>query len=123
MSTANPAGPVILLHNPGCSKSRATKLLLEDAGISFEERLYLENPLDATELAELGAKLKLHPREWVRTGQPEFELAELDGDSTPEELFAAMAAAPILMERPIVICGTAAKVGRPPIAVFELFED
>ena len=111
------------MHNPGCSKSRAVKTLLEDAGVPFEERLYLEDPLGIAELAVLAKKLGLHPREWVRSGQPEFEEADLGANSTPEEHFAAMAAAPILMERPIVICGAVAKIGRPPVAVFELFED
>jgi arsenate reductase len=116
------ADAVLLLHHPGCSKSRAVKALLDEAGTPYAERLYLEQPLDADELAALAERLDRHPREWVRSGQAEFAAAGLDANATPEQLFAAMVAAPILMERPIVVRGEQARVGRPPVAVLELFE-
>jgi len=122
MSASNSPEEVVLLHNPSCSKSRATVAILRDAGIAFTERLYLADPLDAAELTELAVKLDRHPREWVRSGQAEYAEAGLDGNSTPEALFAAMAIAPVLMERPILIAGERARVGRPPVAVLELFE-
>jgi len=122
MSASNQSDPAVLLHNPHCSKSRAVASILNDAGIAFTERLYLEEPLSATELEALARQLDRHPREWVRSGQAEYKAAGLDGNSTPAELFAAMAVAPILMERPIVIHGDVARVGRPPVCVLELFE-
>ncbi|MDF1798979.1 MAG: arsenate reductase (glutaredoxin) [Planctomycetota bacterium] len=117
------ADAVLFLHNPNCSKSRAVKALLDEAGQAYRERLYLESPLDTAELAELGERLGRHPREWVRSGQAEYQAAGLDANSSPDALLAAMAADPILMERPIVVRGDAARVGRPPVAVLELFED
>lgn len=113
----------VLLHNPRCSKSRATKALLEERGVAFTERLYLEEPLSAAELRELGAKLGRPAREWVRSGQDEYRAAGLDANASDEAHFAAMEAHPILMERPIVVHGDAARVGRPPHDVLELFED
>lgn len=113
----------ILLHNPSCSKSRATQSLLTDAQHAFVERQYLRDPLSIEELRELGAQLGKPAREWVRSGQAEYAAAGLSANSTDEEHFAAMAAYPILMERPIVIHAGAARIGRPPHAVLELFED
>lgn len=114
---------VLFLHNPRCSKSRAVAALLEEQGVAHEVRLYLEEPLDAAELADLAGRLDRHPREWVRGGQAEYAAAGLTADSDPAAHFAAMAADPILMERPIVVRGDAARVGRPPVAVLELFGD
>ena len=122
MSSTNRSEEVVLLHNPACSKSRATAAILAEAGIAFTERLYLEEPLDELELEALAAKLDRHPREWVRRGQAEYVQAGLDANSSPEAHFAAMAAAPILMERPIVVVGERARVGRPPSSVLELFD-
>ena len=116
-------GEVLLLHNPNCSKSRATKAVLEQAGVAFAERLYLEDPLGPDELAEVGKRLGKVAREWVRSGQGEYGEAGLDANSGDEAHFAAMVAAPILMERPVVLTADAARIGRPPIAVLELFGD
>lgn len=122
MSTINPAtDSVLLLHNPNCSKSRATMAVLGQAGIRYQVRLYLEEPLNAAELAELGDKLGLLPREWTRSGQTEYAEAGLDANSDADAVFTAMVAAPILIERPIVVVGKRAKIGRPPIGVLELF--
>lgn len=112
-----------LLHNPRCSKSRATQALLDEAGVAFTVREYLKEPLSEDELRTLRSQLGRAPREWVRTGQDEYRAAGLDANSSDDELFAAMAAHPILMERPIVVHGDAARVGRPPHQVLELFED
>jgi arsenate reductase (glutaredoxin) len=115
-------GEVLLLHNPGCSKSRATKAVLEQAGISFGVRLYMEDPLTEDELAVVAARLDRPVREWVRSGQAEYALAGLDANAGSEAFFAAMAKDPILMERPIVLTATGARIGRPPIHVLELFQ-
>lgn len=121
MSPSNQSAAVVFLHNPSCSKSRATKAVLDQAGVAHQERLYLQDPLSIEELTVVAEQLGKHPREWVRSGQAEYADAGLDGNSTPAELFAAMAKTPILMERPIVIAGGRAAIGRPPIAVLELF--
>lgn len=109
-----------LLHNPKCSKCRATVELLEERGIAFTTRLYLEDPLDRSELEDLAARLGRSALEFTRTGQAEFEQAGLSPSSSDEAVFEAMAAAPVLMERPVLIRGQRAVIGRPPESVLPL---
>jgi len=113
----------LLLHNPNCSKSRAAKAWLEEAGHPFTERLYLKDELSTAELAELRELLGKPAREWVRSGQGEYAKAGLSMNSSDVEHYAAMIAAPILIERPIVVHGGAAAIGRPLQKVMELFEE
>jgi arsenate reductase len=113
--------PALLLHNPKCSKSRATRALLEEHGVEFDTRLYLEEPLDEAELRDLGRRLGQPPVRFTRTKQSEFAEAGLDPTSGAEEILAAMARQPILMERPILILGPRAAIGRPPEDVLALF--
>jgi arsenate reductase len=114
---------ILLLHNPKCSKSRATLGLLEERGVAFQTRLYLENPLGQEELADLGQRLGKPALEFTRSKQAEFAHASLDASSPEAEIFAAMAAEPILMERPILIRGKRAAIGRPPEDVLLLLDD
>lgn len=116
-----PTNGVLLLHNPRCSKSRQTLALLQEKGIEFTERRYLEDPLDAAELTELGERLGRPAREWVRRKESAFEEAGLGANDSDARLIAAMAEHPVLMERPIVVTGERARVGRPPEDVLELF--
>lgn len=110
---------LVLLHNPRCSKSRAAKALLEERGAKFRLRLYLEEPLSRTELEELARRLGRPAREWVRRGEPAFAAAEL-GRSDDEAVLDAIAKHPELLERPILVRGDRAVVGRPPEKVLEL---
>jgi arsenate reductase len=103
-----------LLHNPRCSKSRAALALLEERGARFETRLYLEDPLSRDELVELGDRLGRAVREWTRKGEAAFGEAGLGSDADDSAILDAMAEAPILMERPILVGATRAIVGRPP---------
>ncbi len=114
---------ILLLHNPKCSKSRATLGLLEERGVAFQTRLYLENPLGQEELADLGQRLGKPALEFTRSKQGEFANAALDASSSEAEIFAAMAVEPILMERPILIRGDRAAIGRPPEDVLVLLDD
>jgi len=116
---ALPAGDdqLLLLHNPRCSKSRAARALLEERGVAFVERRYLEDPLSPAELAELAARLGRPPREWARRGEDAWTLDDSAGDA---EVLAAMAQHPVLIERPILVRGARAVVGRPPERVLEL---
>lgn len=118
----NKSDEILLLHNPKCSKSRQTRALLEERGLDFETRLYLEEPLSADELADLARRLGKRPIDFTRTGQAEFEAAGLHEGSSDGEILDAMVAAPILMERPVVIRGARAAIGRPPEAVRALFD-
>lgn len=111
---------LVLLHNPRCSKSRAAKTLLEERGIAFVERRYLDDPLSLAELRDLAAKLDCPVAEWVRKGEDAYGAAGLDRDARDEAILCAMAQHPILIERPIAVRGDRAVVGRPPARVLEL---
>ena len=115
-------GEVLVLHNPNCSKSRAVLELLQGKGIAFEQRRYLKDPLSRAELEELRRRLGRPASEWIRTGQKEYGASGL-GDGSPEALILdVIAVYPALLERPIVIRGMRAAVGRPPEKVLELFD-
>jgi arsenate reductase len=122
MSLPRSEDEILLLHNPKCSKSRATLALLEARGVDFETRLYLEAPLDVAELRDLGERLGRAPIDFTRTKQAEFGEAGLSKASASEAILEAMAKAPILMERPVVIRGRRAAIGRPPEDVLPLLD-
>jgi arsenate reductase len=112
---------LLLLHNPRCSKSRAARALLEARGVGFRERRYLEEPLSLEELRELGVRLSRPAREWARRGEPAWQAAGLAASDAGEpDILAAMAAHPVLIERPILVRGERAVVGRPPERVLDL---
>jgi arsenate reductase len=105
---------VVLYHNPRCSKSRATLALLRERGIEPSIVEYLEKPLGVAELEALARKLGRPVGEWLRTGESAYADAGLSAASSEAELLAAVSEHPILMERPIVVCGERAALGRPP---------
>lgn len=111
---------LLLLHNPRCSKSRQVKAKLEEMGVAFTERRYLDDPLSVEELEELAARLDLPVREWTRIKEGAFREAGLSEDAPDSEWIAAIAERPVLMERPILIRGRRARVGRPPEVALEL---
>jgi len=111
---------LLLLHNPGCSKSRAAKELLEQRGARFALRLYLEEPLARNELDELRRRLDRPAREWARRGEPAWAAAGLGPASDDDAVLDALAAHPELIERPILVRGRRAVVARPPERVLEL---
>ena len=108
---------LLLLHNPRCSKSRAARALLEARGIAFTERRYLDEPLSLAELYELAARLGRPPREWSRRGEEAWTLAD---DASDDAILRAMAAHPVLIERPILVRGRRAVLGRPPERILDL---
>lgn len=100
-------------HNPRCSKSRSTLALLEVAGKDLVVRRYLEDPPTEAELTEALIKLELSAQQFIRTCEPVY--AELGLEIANEAtLIAAMSNHPILIQRPIVISGARAIIGRPP---------
>jgi arsenate reductase len=112
---------VQILHNPRCSKSRATLELLKENGVEPEIILYLETPPDTGQLTSILSKLNMRPRDLLRKGQPEFKEMGLDNAQLgDEQLIAAMLEAPILIERPIVLANGKARIGRPPDSVLEI---
>lgn len=110
-----------IFHNPRCSKSRATLTLLREQGIEPEITLYLESPPDAAELRMILDKLGMTPRQLMRTGEAEFRQRGLDDESLgDDELIGAMIASPKLIQRPIVLAGDRAAIGRPPESVLDI---
>lgn len=112
---------VQILHNPRCSKSRATLQILKDNGVEPEIILYQETPPDVKQLTSILKKLGMKPRELMRKGQSEYKEMGLDNKQLSDaELIAAMIKAPILIERPIVLANNKASIGRPPESVLEI---
>ena len=116
------SGEPTLLHNPRCSKSRAARALLEERGIAFCERRYLDEPLSRKDLGKLGKCLGIPAIDWARRKESAFKEAGLDKSSPDAAILDAMATSPVLIERPILICGDRAVLGRPPERVLELVE-
>jgi len=113
-------GPTIY-HNPRCSKSRQTLALLEERGIAPRIVEYLKTPPTAAELKTILKKLGLKPRDILRQGEPRYaELGLEDRDVDDDTLITLMVANPILIERPIVVRGNKAAIGRPPETVLEI---
>jgi arsenate reductase (glutaredoxin) len=113
---------VVIYHNPRCSKSRAAVKLLEENGIAFREVLYLESALSACEIEGLANALGLQPLQFMRTKEKLFRELGLSRDDVrePSEWFQIMADNPILMERPIVLKGDTARIGRPTEKILEV---
>ncbi|MEQ8690089.1 MAG: arsenate reductase (glutaredoxin) [Pseudomonadales bacterium] len=108
-----------IYHNPRCSKSRQTLALIEEHGVEATVIEYLKSPLDVATLKSLATRLGVSPREMMRTKEAAYrenKLAEADD----EALLQAIVAHPILLERPIVVRGNKAIMGRPPENVLEL---
>lgn len=113
----------VLYHNPRCSKSRGALELLQERGIEPEIVRYLDEPLDANALRALVRKLGIRPRELLRTGEDEYrDLGLADGSMDDDAIIEAMAAHPRLIERPILVRGERAVIGRPPERVLELLD-
>lgn len=110
-----------LYHNPRCSKSRSALELLEGRGLTPTIIRYLETPPTAAELQDVLNKLGIAPRQLLRTGEDEYKQLDLaDSDLSDEQLIEAMVAHPRLIERPILVAGDRATVGRPPEKVLEI---
>ena len=108
-------------HNPRCSKSRQTLALLVDRKIEPNVVLYLETPPDAKELDNVLTKLGQNPRDLMRKGEEAYKTLGLDNQNlTRDQLIDAMVANPVLIERPVVINGDKAAVGRPPEGVLKI---
>jgi arsenate reductase len=109
---------VTIYHNPRCSKSRETLRLIEERGVTPQVIEYLKTPPSAPELKAILAKLGLRPRDVLRA--KEANEAGIDPSLPDEELIAAMVKNPVVIERPIVVAGARAALGRPPEKVLEI---
>jgi len=112
---------ITIYHNPRCRKSRETLALIEEAGVQPKIVKYLENPLMVDDLKAIAKILKMRPIEFTRTKEADFKaLGIKPADMEDEQVFELLAANPKLIERPIVVKGKQAVLGRPPENVKEL---
>jgi arsenate reductase len=112
---------VTIYHNPRCSKSRQTLELLKGRGIDPAVVEYLKSPPDPATLSRILNLLGLEPRDLMRRKEAPYEALGLDdAEKSRDELIRAMSENPILIERPIVLAGGKAALGRPPEQVLEI---
>ena len=110
-----------LYHNPRCSKSRGALELLEARGLTPTVVRYLDTPLTAAQLTDLLRKLNISARQLLRTGEEDYKTLNLaDSSLSEDQLIKAMATHPKLIERPILVAGEKAVIGRPPEKILEL---
>jgi len=108
-------------HNPRCSKSREALALLEGRGVTVTVRLYLEDPPDADTLRAVLKKLRMSARELLRRKEDAYKQLGLADESLSDDaLIDAMVAHPKLIERPVVLSGKRAALGRPPEDVLRI---
>lgn len=105
-------------HNPRCSKSRDTLALLQQQGLEPTIVEYLKTPPSAAQIDAVLKTLGIEPRELMRKGEAEY--ADVPANATRQQLIDAMATTPKLIERPVVIHGKKAAIGRPPEAVLAI---
>jgi len=112
---------VTIYHNPRCSKSRQTLALLQEHGVAPRIVEYLKEPPHDVTLGRLLDRLELAPRDLMRRKQAVYrDLGLNDPKLDRAALIRAMVENPVLIERPIVVAGKQARLGRPPEAVLEI---
>jgi arsenate reductase (glutaredoxin) len=111
---------VTIYHNPRCSKSRQTLQLLRGQGVEPEIIEYLDDPPSQKRLSELIDLLGIEAHDLLRTKEKEYKGAGLAKDSSKAAIVKAIATHPILMERPVVVVGKKAALGRPPENVLRI---
>ena len=112
---------VTIYHNPRCSKSRQTLQLLVEKNLQPEIVEYLKNPLDKKQLQQLTKLLNCSVRDIIRTSEAEYKDNNLSkADLSDHSLLDAIVKMPKLMQRPIVVKGNAAAIGRPPENILKI---
>lgn len=110
---------MMLYHNPRCSKSRQALAILEERGEDFQTRKYMDDFLSEQELRTLLQQLNMTASELIRKGEAAYKKQGL-ANASEDELVAAMLSEPKLIERPILVVGKQAIVGRPPECILDL---
>ncbi|MBN9284180.1 MULTISPECIES: arsenate reductase (glutaredoxin) [Flavobacterium] len=111
---------ITIYHNPRCSKSREGLCLLEDKGITFETVKYLDQPLSKEELRSIIGKLNIKPIELVRQKESLW-IDNYKGKTLSDEaVIEILSEHPKLIERPIVINGDKAVIGRPTAKILDI---
>ena len=114
---------VQIYHNPRCSKSRETLALIQDQGREPEVIEYLKSPPTTAELEKILNALGLEPQQIIRNKEPRYtELGLAKKSLSRKELIQILSQNPILIERPIVVNGNKAALGRPPEAVLAILK-
>jgi len=114
---------ITIWHNPRCSKSRDSLKLLDEKGVEVEVVKYLDKIPSKTELQNMISMLGMRSaRELMRTKEAIYKELNLKDETSEEALIEAMVANPKLIERPIVIKGNSAVIGRPIEKVVELLK-
>ena len=114
---------ITIYHNPRCSKSRQTKQILDERNLDAEVVEYLKTPPDSATLKSLLSKLGIPARELLRTHETEYKETGLDNlELSEEQIIDTMIKHPILIERPIVVSGNKAIIGRPPEKILDILE-
>jgi arsenate reductase len=112
---------VTIFHNPKCGSSRTALALIREKGIEPKIVEYLKTPPSAAELKALIKRMGITARALLRTKEAEYGALKLDNAKlSDDQLIAAMAAHPILMNRPIVVTAKGVRLGRPPETVLEI---
>ena len=109
-----------IYHNPRCMKSRQTLAIIKENGVIPDVVLYLEKPPTKTALKKILKMLGLKPEELLRRGEVIYKDNYKGKELTNEEWIDAMIEHPKLIERPIVVSGDKAVIGRPPENVLDL---
>ena len=111
----------VIYHNPGCSKSRETLQILQDSNIEPEIINYLETPPSAQELKRIIEMLGVSARDLLRRTEQAYTDAHLDDDNlSDDDIINAIVEHPALLQRPIVVCGDRAVIGRPPTLALDI---
>lgn len=110
----------VLYHNPRCSKSRQALALLEEHGVEPEVVRYLDAPPSADDVRDLLKRLGVAPAELLRRKEAPYTELGLGPASSADEVAEAIAAHPVLLERPVLVVGQRAVIARPPERVLEL---
>lgn len=112
---------ITIYHNPRCSKSRATLQILSDKNKSINVVKYLETPPTAEQLSDILNKLNLNPEDIIRKNETDYKTSGLDNPNLSRaEHIDLMVQNPIVIERPIVVSDTAARIGRPPENILDI---
>ncbi|MDO4434051.1 MAG: arsenate reductase (glutaredoxin) [Alysiella sp.] len=114
---------ITLYHNNQCSKSRAALAYLQEMGAEVQIIDYLTQALNEAELRQLASLLGItdNPRDMMRVDETDYRRLQLD-QANHDALFAALAAHPHLLQRPIAVCGFQAAIGRPLSQIQELYQ-
>ena len=110
----------VIYHNPRCRKSRETLALLEENKQDIEIVHYLDNPPSSQQLEALIELLGISPIDLVREGEAVWKEQFKGREMSDAEIIGALAKFPRLIERPIVVKGQKARLGRPPENVLDI---